>query len=254
VDPSVLAGLTLDLRMNGMGPVQQVVFDGSTAIVDQINGVLVGGRAYVSAGTEAVFLVRSDIREAPGSVEILGGTALVALSLVVGLITEKNTDRLIATIPASEAEGSEVNMDDPDGVLQDWYAISTVSSLGQESLRSNYRQPITTTGPLCALEGVVVNLQGARIPDAEIRATIISPPQTPGTGMPYVAVAPITTLSGPDGRFSLVLLQGAEVMLEIPAVNFSRNIEVPQKSFEFINNIAVDLDYQFPLEYRGSDQ
>lgn len=246
--PGALNGLTLQLKMNG-GPLQTITFNATDGTIETINQVLEGGRAFLSQQDATLFILRSDIRTAPGSVEIVGGTTISTLGLTPRLITEKSEDKLVTVIPAPPDPTTAVEYEDPDGVCQDWYAISTVCSGGSESPKTDYRQPVTYSGAICVLEGLVTDLQGRRIPDAEITATLVKYP-VELTKSPQITLDPITVLSGPDGRFSLPLLQGALVELKIPSVGFSRNITVPNKPFEFVTNLMVDLDYRFPLEYR----
>jgi hypothetical protein len=243
--PSLLTGKTLQLKLNG-GATQTFTFDGTTPSVDKINATITGGRAYLSVADNDYFFVRSDIRESPGSVQIVGGTALADLGLVARVITEKSEDLVLATVPALLDPDVLVTFEDEDGVLQDYYAITTIDSLSNESLKTSYRQPITSTGPVCVLEGLVIDLQGIRIPDAEVIAKLVRYPHSPETAT-HVTLAPVTTLSGPDGRFSLVVLQGALIQLEVPVLGFAKNITVPAKSYEFITDLTVDLDYRFPL-------
>lgn len=243
--PPDLDGKTLQLKMNG-GTLQTITFDLLSGPVAKINATLTGGRAYTSIDDPLYFYVRSDVREAPGSVQIVGGTALVSLGLATRTITEKSEVTLIAVVAALLDPLLVVEYEDKDGVLQDWYAISSIDQLANESLKTAFLQPISTTGKICVLEGVIVDMQGVRVPDAEITARLIAHPQT-GTDAVGITLGPVNTLSGPDGRFSLPLLQGAQVFLEIPAIRFSKNIGVPAKSFEFITDLLVDLDYRYPL-------
>jgi hypothetical protein len=245
---SDITGLTLELKMNG-GPLQTITFDGITPIVEFINTVLTGGRAYLSLEDASQFIVRSDVRVAPGSVEIIGGTALTLLGLTVRLIEEMSEDSMIKSVPALPDPNTLVEFQDDDGTLQDWYAVSTLDSLHTESNKTPYKQPITSSGKICVIEGIVTNLQGVRLPDVEIVATLVKFPHAPETAS-QVTLQPIVTLTGSDGRFSLALLQGALVQFDIPSVGFSRNITIPEKAYEFITDILVDLDYQYPLEYR----
>jgi len=245
---ATLAGKTLELKLNG-GTLQTITFDGTTPIIDEINAVLLEGQAYLSSDTLGFFL-RSDIRSGPtGSVDIVGGTALVDLGLTVRLITEKSEDLKIATVPAAAIITDVLEYEDLDGVLGDWYRMSACDSLAIESQKTQYRQPIESTGALCILEGIVVNLQGARVPDVEVRATVQIPPEyTPPEGdLSTITTETITCLTGPDGRFHFPVLQGALVHLEIKATGLSRMVTVPEKSFEFIGKICVDLNYRYPL-------
>lgn len=244
--PSVLSGKTLQLRFNN-GAAQTVTFDMSSSPQDKINSIITGGRAYPSLADPNYFLVRSDLRSAPGSLIIIGGTALASLGLTPKSIYEKSEDELISQIPANPDPDVQMEYDDADGVCQDWYAVSTVSSTGSESLKTPYRQPMTYTGELCVIEGIVTTLQGVRVPDVEVIATIIKFPQEIGKA-PQITREPIRVLTGSDGRFSVPLLQGTLVQFEIPAVEFIRNITVPAKPCEFITDLQVDLDYRYPLE------
>ncbi len=239
-----LNGLTLQLKMNG-GATQTITFDTSN-IIQKINATLTGGRAYQSIEDAGYFLLRSDVRDAPGSVRIMGGTALTLLGQTARTISEKSETTLLAQVPALVDPNELVDYEDPDGALQDFYSLSTVDSFGNESLKTTPRQPITSTGPICVLEGIVVDLQGVRTPDAEVTAKLVRFPHKTGA-VSQVTTAPICTLTGPDGRFSLVVLQCALIQLEVPALGFSRNITVPAKSYEFITDLLVDLDYRFPL-------
>lgn len=241
--PSELNGLTLQLKLNG-GATQTITFDNSTSSVDKINATITGGMAYASLEDSDYFLLRSDIRSTPGSVQIVGGTSLSVFGLTARTIYEKSEDIVIATIPATS---DEMVYEDPDGVCQDWYAITTLNTAGEESLKSPYRQPMTYTGDICVLEGIVTTLQGVRIPDAEVIATLIKFPQEIHKA-PQISREPIKALTGVDGRFSIPLLQGALVQFEIPIVEFIRNITVPNKPCEFITDLQVDLDYRYPLE------
>ena len=248
VSPASVNGLTLQLKMNGVSQ-QNLVFDGVTPVVDRINALLQGGNAYASANTPAYFYVRSGVRVAPGSIDVVSSTALSPLGITARMITEKSENELIATVPVGVDPNVMMECSDPDGACEDWYAISTVDHVGNESALTPYKQPTAYTGKLCVLEGIVTNLQGVRIPDVEVTATLVKYPQR-FHKTPYITLDPITVLTGPDGRFSLALLQGAVVELTIPTVGFSRSIKIPEKPCDFLTDIHVDLSYRYPLEYR----
>jgi len=246
--PATVAGKTLQLKMNGTA-LQTITFSGVATVPDQINLVLTGGRAYPNtADLGATFLLRSDIREAPGSVEIVGGSALVDLGTTARVITETSEDVLFVTIAALLDPELLVEFQDDDGALQDFYAIQTIDSFGNLSFKTGYRKAVQYTGDICVVEGIVTDLQGVRYVDAEVKARLIKFPHSPEKAS-QVTLGEITTLTGPDGRFSLPLLQGALVQFEIRVVGFNRNITVPLKAYEFITDILVDLDYRYPLEF-----
>lgn len=247
--PAALSGKTLILRMNSSTSSQTITFDGVAPTVDKINAVLTGGRAYLSVDDSQYFLLRSDVRSSPGQVQIVGGTALTLLGLTQRTIFERSEDEVIAQITADPDPSVVMEYQDPDGVCLDWYTVTSIDSHGTESAKAPYRQPTSYTGQVCVLEGIVTNLQGVRMPDIEVIATLVKYPQEIGK-CPQITLEPIKVVTGPDGRFSIPLLQGALVQLDIEAVGFSRNVTVPAKAYEFLTDLQVDLDYRYPLEYR----
>lgn len=244
---ATINGKTLELKLNG-GPLLTVTFDGVTSIIDQVNGIIKGngGEAFPTSDTLS-WCLRSDLRCGPdGSVEIVGGTALADFLLTARVITEKSECIKMENVLAPADPLCPVEYIDPDGVFGDYYALTTISSLNQESLKTELQQPIEASGALCIIEGVVVNLQGARVPDIEVSAEIQIPPEAT-TQVNTITKDAITVLTGPSGRFRLALLQGALVEFKIPELNFSRMITVPNLSFVFINDLIEDLDYRYQL-------
>ena len=240
-------GKNLILRLNGGDPIT-IYFTNSDTIDCINNAISCGGAAYLSlVGPQ--FLFRSNIREAPGSVEIVGGSAMATLGLTPRLITEKSESSLIATVPANPDPEALMEYVDQDGTPSDYYSISTVNSQGVESIKSTYRKSIPTCGPLCVIEGIIMNAQGTRIPDAEVMATVQVPPERISK-MIGVNRDTITVYSGTDGRFSLPLLQGLLIRLEIPAIKLIRMITVPEKAYVFLNDLPADDEYQYPLGYQ----
>lgn len=246
--PATLAGKTLILKMNG-GNSQTITFSGTAAAVDQINAQLTGGKAFPSEAAPTSFILRSNLRVAPGSVQIVGGTAMADLMLTARTITEKSEDFLIAVVPALADPEQMVDWVDLDGCPEDYYAISTVDSLANESTKTSFRQATAYTGKICVLEGIITDLQGVRYPDALITIELTKYPQAIGK-VPQITRGKLCFRSGPDGRFSIPVLQGALILFEIKEAQFSRAIEVPLLPYEFLTDIQVDLDYRYPLEYR----
>lgn len=242
-----LAGLTLQLKLNG-GNTQTFTFTADPPH-ETINATITGGKAYLSQDSSKI-LVRSNIREAPGSVEIVGGTALVTMEQTPRVIAEKTEDVLLSTVPALVDPDEVVEFEDPDGVLQDFYAISTLDDLGNESSKTAYKQPIASTGPVCVLEGIISSIQGVRIPDAEVKATLLVAPHVSQDS--HIDKESVSVFSTPDGRFSIPLLQGSLVLLEIPSVKLSQEITVPEESYFFVKDLQTDLQYLYPPGYRGA--
>lgn len=248
LSPSVLNGKTLQLKINSSS-LQTITFDASTDTIAKINSVLTGARAYPSISNSAYFILRDDVRGAPGSVQVVGGTALGLLGLVPKTIYEKSEDSVISEPTAGINPEDVVEFQDPDGVCQDWYTVTSKDSQGGESAKAPARQPVTYSGPICVIEGIVTDLQGARVPEAEVTATLVKYPQDIGK-CPQITLDPISVRTGSDGRFSIPLLQGTLVQIDIQSVGFSRNITVPPQAYEFLTDLQVDLDYRYPLEYR----
>jgi hypothetical protein len=136
--PAELNGLTLQLRLNGSAT-QTIAFDGTTATVDLINSLISGGRAYLSAVDSDFFIFRSNTRTELGSVEIVGGTSLTLLGLTAREITTKSEDSLASSV--TDAGEDSFTYIDYDGASDDWYAITSVSSRGSESVKTDYIQP-----------------------------------------------------------------------------------------------------------------
>lgn len=240
--PVMIAGTTLSIAVNG-GAVQNILFYGTASIVDQINAVAIDVKAYNSEINPGVFYLRGNLRSEPGSVEILPCTALSVLGLVPKVITEKSETLLLAEINPSLTPDTVEEFDDVDGSIYDFYSISSINSVGDESLRTPLKRPVDTSGMLCIIEGYVCDLQGARVVDAEVRAILQQIPKDMNSA--FLTKEPITVLSGPDGKFSISLLRGALVKIDINDVSFSRNITVPNKSFAMLSDLLVDGTYQF---------
>jgi hypothetical protein len=242
--PSALAGLTLMLSISG-GPTQTVTFNGVDDVITAINLAVAGGRAIASVATPTNFIFRVGVSTVPGSLQIVGGTALSLLGLTARTITTQSEFGLLAAVPAPVDPTVLVEFDDLDGMLQDYYAISTLDSSGNESLKTAFIQPTTATGPVCVVQGIVTDLQGARLVDAEVRSILKVAPTSLVDGSLVSLRHHTTVLTGPDGRFNLPLLQGALVQIEIRATGFSRYVTIPAQAFVNLTDLEVDLHYQF---------
>lgn len=113
------------------------------------------------------------------------------------------------------------------GTINDYYGISTVNSLGQESKISPLKNAEDYVPPLCRIIGRIVNLQGARVADAVVKAHVLQIPEYPGMERILITKQEVKTLTGIDGKFSLQVLQGAEILLEIDSIRVSDPIKVP---------------------------
>ena len=236
----LVAGDNLRLKINNHN-IQEIVFDSDLAIadlVDFLNTTLLGATAYKAKDSDHL-IIRSDIREEPGFIEVLGGgSALSKLGISAGIISERSGTTMIGSPPSTELE-----YEDPDGVLEDFYAISTVDSAGSESSLSTLRQAINFTGPICVVEGCITDLQGMRVPDVKALARVVTPPE--GAEHTSIIKDEIYVLTGEDGRFSLPILQGARVIFEIDDARVSDPITIPEQPYVFFDDLPIDYEYKF---------
>ena len=236
----IASGDTLLIKVNG-GLEQTLTFPEETDIntlVDFINEGLTDANCYLST-IDSSFIIRSNTREAPGSVEISGGTALVKFGISLGVITEKSSVNHIGSVPHGTNIFADLN-----GTVHDYYCLATINTFGDLSQKTNMNQAVSFGAPICVIEGKVADLQGRRISDVEVTARIIERPQVldPST---TIIKDELSTLSGEDGRFSLPILQGAKVIFEINRTRISDPIEIPAQDFEFFNNLPIYEDYRY---------
>ena len=230
----------LKLKINN-DTIQTITFTEDSDAQDlttYINSVIEGGTAYKAQDTEHI-LIRSNIRSEPGYIVIVAGSALSKMGLSPETISENSTHELIGTVPFGETE-----FIDPDGVLDDYYSISTVDASGNESNKSNPRQAINFTGPICVIEGCITDLQGRRVCDVQVTARIVTPPESVQDHS-FITKKEISVLTGEDGRFSLPLLQNASVIFEIDETRVSDPICVPARPYVFFDELPIDYNYKF---------
>ena len=234
-----ISGEILQLRINST-TTQNIIIPSDFNILDLVeflNGELEGATAYKALDSNHL-IIRSDIREEPGVIEVVGGTALAKMGVSTRIISEKSETVHIGSVPYSELE-----YEDPDGVLEDFYAITTIDGLGNESNMSTLRQAINYTGPICVIEGCITDLQGMRIPDIRVLARIVTPPE--GVEHTSIIKNEIHILTGEDGRFSLPVLQGSRVIFEIDDARVSDPITIPDLPYVFFDDLPIDYEYKF---------
>ncbi len=237
--PFGLADDTLQLKINS-NDTQAITIPGNPNIEDLIsylNNNLIGATAY-KANESNHLILRSDIREEPGFIEVIGGTALAKMGVSTRIISERSETNHIGSVPYSELE-----YEDKDGVLEDFYGISTIDSVGNESNVSTLRQAINFTGPICVVEGCITDLQGMRVPDVKVLARVVTPPE--GSEHTSIIKNEVYVLTGEDGRFSLPLLQGARVIFEIDEARVSDPITIAAQPYVFFDDLPIDYEYKF---------
>jgi hypothetical protein len=246
VHPTVVDGKTLQLSIN-LGAAQTITFDGATPIIDRMNSYFSGGRAIVSMGSPTRFIWRVEGGSSPGVVQILGGTALADLGLTAGTYSNQSKSYLVAYVDAKpEDDADGVEFCDPDGTIYDSYRVTTVDLSNEESKPTNYVTPTGTTGKVCWIYGVVSDPAGVRIPDAEVRARVLEIPQSV-VPPAHINSAIVSTLSNPQGRYEICLIQGSLVEISIPSIYYTRQVRIPAQSRAAITDLLVDRDNQYPL-------
>lgn len=246
VAPSTVDGKSLQLSVN-LGPTQTVIFDSSTPIVDKMNSYFVGGHAVASVSNQTRFIWRVDGGSSPGVVQILGGTALADLGLTAGTYSKESKSYLVTYVnPTADDDIYGVEFCDPNGTIYDSYRVTTIDLSNEESKPTEYVSPTDSTGKVCWVYGVVSDVSGARVPDAEVSARILEIPQSV-TSPTFIDNSVVSTRSNAQGRYEICLLQDALVELSIPSIYYTRQIRVPSQNRAAVTEIPVDRDYQYPL-------
>lgn len=244
---STVAGKTLQVSVN-MGPTQEILFDGVTPIVEQLDSIT-GGYAVLSEVYPQKAIVRVDGGSSPGMMQILGGTALGDLGLTPGTITKNSHDYLIAYLDRVSGDVEDgIEYCDFDGTIWDSYAIATVDNQNNISFKTSYQDPQQTTGKVCCVYGTISDVSGARIPDVEIQAKVLEKPQSVAEPV-YIDTGIVNkAYSDHKGDWEICVLQGALVELKIEALSFYRILRIPDAPRAPVSEIPVDRDYRYPLE------
>ena len=237
-----VAGKTLILKVNTQ-TVQTITFTNDPLY--DLNTQVVGGRAYENFEQDG-FIFRSDIRESPGYVEIVGGTALTDLQIgLPRLIEEKSEDELIAEVLADgRPPATFYEYRDNDGTLLDFYAISAVDIFDSETAKTDYYQPIASTKPLCVIEGTLCNIEGARLTDEAVCYSVAEN-SVFVDNQSAVSLSELVVYTSHNGVFSFAVIQGLEVRVKIPAIGFDSVVCVPAENFKFLNELILTDDYKF---------
>lgn len=235
----LISGDTLKLKINNQ-TIQVITFTGDLGVedlVDFLNSKLEGAMAYKAKDSDKIY-IRSNIRSEDGFIEVFGGTAISKFGFPMGTVSEKSSSSVLDIV-----DSNTLIYEDPNGVIQDYYALSVVDNFGNESKKTAFTQAIEFTGNICVVEGKVTDLQGVRKCDVEVTAKIVVPPEQAGTGA-YVLKEEVSTITGEDGRFSLPLLQGASVIFEVNRARISDPVLIPEEPFVFFKTLDINPDYK----------
>lgn len=85
-------------------------------------------------------------------------------------------------------------------------------------------------GPVCQVSGTVCGVDGTPKAGAQVRATIKSTQADQGgqvAGGAGITSTSLSAITADDGTFTIQLLQGATVELEIPDINLRKEVLIP---------------------------
>jgi len=89
------------------------------------------------------------------------------------------------------------------------------------------------SGPVCQVSGTICGVDGTAKAGAQVRATIKSTQADQGgqiAGGAGVTSDVVSAITADDGTFTIQLLQGSTVDLEIPDINLRKEIIIPATS------------------------
>ena len=93
----------------------------------------------------------------------------------------------------------------------------------------------------CDVTGIICNIDGSAVEGAQIRATVKSTEVDQGGQVASgagITSEKISAISQSDGTFSLMVIQGATILLEIPEINLKKEVVIPaQATVDFVDLI-----------------
>jgi len=97
------------------------------------------------------------------------------------------------------------------------------------------------SGAVCQVSGTICGVDGAPKAGAQVRASVKSTQADQGgqvAGGAGITSEVVSAITADDGTFTIQLLQGATVELEIPDINLRKEVLVPATSTaDFVNLI-----------------
>jgi len=121
--------------------------------------------------------------------------------------------------------------EDPTGVASThYYRLRAIDSASNLSGYTTAKQAGPPTPPICVVFGTVVNADGQPNTNVQVKATIVSTKDTKDgqiVGAHGVTSEQIETFTDDAGFFEITLLQGANVILNIPPIELEQEVCVP---------------------------
>lgn len=210
-----------------------------TSVVAAINTQGKGIQATANTASTAI-LLRCTATVNP-KLKLYPCTFLTDTGIPVQLVAPKMNPSLVGTVAGVTAP-SNYTFSDADGSPYDYYYITSVKS-SVESIPSIWQKPLVTPESLCVIEGRVKSLQNNPIVGAEVKMSPIGGVATSDSS--GVVFPPLIAYTDDLGRWSLPVLQGTQLLVQIPSVGYNQVVEIPAQSYELFSNLAPVNDYYF---------
>lgn len=166
---------------------------------------------------------------------------LAHTGIPVQIVVPQLNPTLVTTV-ASVTPPHNYSYADADGSPYDWYYITSVTS-SIESIPSIWQQPLVTPGTLCVVEGRVKTIQNSPIVGALVKASPIGGVAvSDDSGLTF---PPITAYSDSFGRWTIPVLQGTQILFQIPAIGYNQVVEIPAQPYMLFSNLVPVNDYYF---------
>jgi hypothetical protein len=210
-----------------------------TSVATAINTQAQGLQATVSQSGLILF-IRCTATLNP-KLKLYPCTFLTDTGIPVQIIGPKMNPALVTTVSANTPPYN-YSYNDPDGSPYDWYYITSVVS-SVESIPSIWQQPLVVPGMLCVVEGRVKTVQNSPIVGAIIKASPIGGVAvSDDSGLTF---PPVTVYTDQYGRWTLPVLQGTQILFQIPAIGYNQVVEIPAQPYMLFSNLVPVNDYYF---------
>lgn len=184
--------------------------------------------------------VRCTARDNP-KLKLYACSFLTNTSQAVRIVVAKLEWVTIAPVPFVIGQVA-YEYDDVAGDPLDWYHITSVKT-GVESVPSQDQQALIVPEDFCVIEGRVVDLQNNPIANAEVKASVMVPVgMTSNAG---IAKRCKSVVTDELGRWNLPILQGQQILFQIPVVGYNQVILVPAQDFILFKDLKPVDDYNF---------
>ena len=147
----------------------------------------------------------------------------------------------IASVPFVAGQFSYTH-GDTGGDPLDWYHVTSVTA-GVESIPSQNQQALIVPEDFCVVEGRVIDLQNNPIAGAEVKATVMIPVGVSDNS--GIIKKSKTVVSDELGRWNLPILQGQQVLFEIPLIGYNQVVLIPTQAYILFKDLVPLNDHYF---------